>query len=90
MHSQKFRFRDETISLTAQEGPEGKFYTALVDIQEIFPEAARFKIHGAVLTFLRDDDGNRYEPKRIGYYPNDTIEVLTTVDHPSPGSNIRD
>ncbi|KAF9344160.1 hypothetical protein BGX26_004723 [Mortierella sp. AD094] len=91
MHSQKFRFNDEDQpqSLQVQQDPNGEFYSRLKNVENIFPGAARFKVNGTFI-FLLDKDGNEYEPKRIGYYPDDTIEVLTAVDHSPSGSNTGD
>ncbi|KAF9548707.1 hypothetical protein EC957_005946 [Mortierella hygrophila] len=56
----------------------GELYSLLIDIQETFPDAQRFRVKGAVINFLLDENEQRYDPKRIAYYPDDIIDIVTT------------
>ncbi|KAF9343287.1 hypothetical protein BGX26_005971, partial [Mortierella sp. AD094] len=58
MHSQRFRSGEEIWPLAVQQGPGGKFYTPLDDIQDVFPGATRFTVNGTVVFPLKDEDGN--------------------------------
>ncbi|KAF9904218.1 hypothetical protein EC991_002921 [Linnemannia zychae] len=88
---QRFRCGDLIESLALRtDANTGNLYSDISDIQDIFPGAVRFKIDGVHLLFLQDVHGQRYEPKRIAYYPDDIIDVFTAsqVQFPlSPSSS---
>ncbi|KAF9134669.1 hypothetical protein BGW39_006258 [Mortierella sp. 14UC] len=77
---QQFRHGDIVESLAVRKDKiTGQFYSRLVDIQETFPDALRFKVNGVVLNFLEDENEQRYEPKRIAHHPEDIIDIVTTT-----------
>ncbi|KAF9545709.1 hypothetical protein EC957_010572 [Mortierella hygrophila] len=49
------------------------------DVQKVFPGATLFKVNGFIIYNLEDDNEKEYEPKRIGYYPDDVIKVVIPV-----------
>ncbi|KAF8963701.1 hypothetical protein BGZ46_000918 [Entomortierella lignicola] len=53
------------------------YYVSMEDIQDVFPQAIRFKLNGNPVPFLIDLDGRRIEPLRIAFYPDDILEVIT-------------
>ncbi|KAF9432437.1 hypothetical protein BGZ76_010812 [Entomortierella beljakovae] len=55
---------------------EPLFYVGLQDIQDVFPNASRFKLDGHPVPFLIDSAGKRIEPWRIEFYPDKTLEVV--------------
>ncbi|KAF9432945.1 hypothetical protein BGZ76_010115, partial [Entomortierella beljakovae] len=59
------------------------FHVSLQDIQEVFPNALRFKKNGNPIPFLKDSHGNRIEPWGIEFYPDEILEVVlsNTVEH---------
>lgn len=57
----------------------GVLYVREKDVQRVFPSATLFKVNGIVLYYLEDENEEEYEPKRIGYYPGDVIEVVIPV-----------
>ncbi|KAF9139766.1 hypothetical protein BG015_001911 [Linnemannia schmuckeri] len=80
---QQFRYGTTIESLAVQkDGVTGKFYSRLIDIQETFPGASRFKVDGVIINFLVDENEQRYEPKRIGHYPDEIIDILDTSPIP--------
>ncbi|KAF9080656.1 hypothetical protein BGX23_001840 [Mortierella sp. AD031] len=54
-------------------------YSRLKDVQEVFPDAVRFKRRGVVMLFLEDENEEFIEPRRIRHCPGDTIEVVTNT-----------
>ncbi|KAF9172253.1 hypothetical protein BGX20_006014 [Mortierella sp. AD010] len=85
MHSQKFRSGDVITSLEVIQGSDGKFFCPWQNIQDIFPGATTFKVDETFIFPLMDENGVRYEPKRIGYYPDDVIDVITANGCSPPG-----
>ncbi|KAK3819387.1 MAG: hypothetical protein JOS17DRAFT_819976 [Linnemannia elongata] len=66
---QHFRHGDRIELVPARKDKTtGECYTREKDVQRVFLDATLFKVKGAVL----------YEPKRIAYYPGDTIEAAIT------------
>ncbi|KAF9421215.1 hypothetical protein BGZ76_004002, partial [Entomortierella beljakovae] len=55
---------------------ESLFYVGLQDIQDVFPNASRFKLHGRPIPFLIDSEDRRIEPPRIEFCPDETLEVV--------------
>lgn len=77
MHAyQRFRHGDLVESLALRTDANGVLYSQISDIQDFFPGATRFKVDGVNLLFLEDDNGQRYEPRRIAHYPEDIIDVV--------------
>ncbi|KAF9131522.1 hypothetical protein BGW39_001698 [Mortierella sp. 14UC] len=73
---QLFRLGNDIESLALRMDANGTPYNQMTDIQDIFPGALRFKVNGNSILFLENQQGQRYEPNRIAYYPNDIIEVV--------------
>ncbi|KAF9335806.1 hypothetical protein BGZ91_010348 [Linnemannia elongata] len=82
---QRFRHGD-IIELLAMRKDRitGEHYSQVIDIQETFTDAVRFKVNGVVLNFLEDDNGQRYEPRRIAHHPNDVIDVVVATSASAP------
>ncbi|KAK5828942.1 hypothetical protein F5H01DRAFT_408423 [Linnemannia elongata] len=77
---QQFRHGDIIESLAMRKDRiTGEHYSQVIDIQETFTDAVRFKVNGVVLNFLEDDNGQRYEPRRIAHHPNDVIDVVVAT-----------
>ncbi|KAF9172254.1 hypothetical protein BGX21_004039 [Mortierella sp. AD011] len=83
MHTQRFRLENETLDLEVVQGPDGKFFCPWQNIQDTFPGATVFEVKKIRVFPMTDENGNRYEPKRIRHYPDDIIEVITSQDHTS-------
>ncbi|KAH7059942.1 hypothetical protein BKA57DRAFT_512968 [Linnemannia elongata] len=88
------RFRDgDRIELlpVRKDKTTGEFYIREKDVQRVFLGATLFKVDGVVLYYLEDENEQEYEPKRIAYYPDDTIDVVI-ADHAhasmSPGASL--
>ncbi|KAF9910217.1 hypothetical protein BX616_010922, partial [Lobosporangium transversale] len=94
---QRFRKADSDIieevgvriaSISARNG-DSSYYVCLQDIQDVFPDAQRFKLDGHPILFLQDRDGNRIEPPRIAFYPDKVLDVITGVpQYSNSNSNI--
>ncbi|KAG9072909.1 hypothetical protein KI688_000690 [Linnemannia hyalina] len=54
----------------------GVLYIREKDVQRVFSGATLFKVDGIVIYYLEDENEEEYEPKRIGYYPDDVVEVV--------------
>ncbi|KAF9545710.1 hypothetical protein EC957_010573 [Mortierella hygrophila] len=52
-------------------------YSRLKDVQEVFPNAVRFKRRGIIIFYMEDENDEYIEPRRIKHYPGDIIEVVT-------------
>ncbi|ORZ15556.1 hypothetical protein BCR41DRAFT_422319 [Lobosporangium transversale] len=63
-------------SISASNG-DSSYYVCLQDIQDVFPDAQRFKLDGHPILFLQDSNGNRIEPPRIAFYPDKILDVIT-------------
>ncbi|KAF9087006.1 hypothetical protein BGX29_001099 [Mortierella sp. GBA35] len=75
---QRFRHGDIVESLAVRrDKTTGEHFSQLIDIQETFPDAVRFKVNGVVINFLEDENEQRYEPKRVAHYPDDIIDIVT-------------
>ncbi|KAG0070386.1 hypothetical protein BGZ90_012673 [Linnemannia elongata] len=84
---QRFRHGDIIESLAVRKDRiTGEHYSRVIDIQETFPGATRFKVNGIVLNFLEDENEKRYEPRRIAHYPNDVIDIVLAVPMHMPSS----
>ncbi|KAG0061498.1 hypothetical protein BGZ89_011398 [Linnemannia elongata] len=80
---QKFRYGTTIESLAVQRDKiTGVFYSRLNDIQETFPGASRFKVDGVIINFLVNEHELRYEPKRIGHYPDEIIDIVDSTPLP--------
>ncbi|KAG0059678.1 hypothetical protein BGZ90_004373, partial [Linnemannia elongata] len=78
---QRFRHGDRIELLPVRKDKTtGEFYIREKDVQRVFLGATLFKVDGVVLYYLEDENEHEYEPKRIAYYPNDTIDVVI-ADH---------
>ncbi|KAG0279521.1 hypothetical protein BGZ95_000949 [Linnemannia exigua] len=73
---QRFRLGDHIELLALRKDAYGSPYSQMTDIQDIFPGALRFKVHGINILFLENEQGQRFEPKRIAYYPDAIIDVV--------------
>ncbi|KAF8985335.1 hypothetical protein BGZ46_004900, partial [Entomortierella lignicola] len=62
---------------TTPNNDPSSYYVLLKDIQDVFRNAQRFKRDGHPVPFLVNPDGERIEPLRIAFYPNDILEVIT-------------
>ncbi|KAG9072886.1 hypothetical protein KI688_000667 [Linnemannia hyalina] len=77
---QRFRHADIIESLAVRKDKiTGEYYSRVIDIQETFPGAVRFKVNGVVLNFLEDENELRYEPRRIAHHPNDVIDIVIAI-----------
>ncbi|KAK5828972.1 hypothetical protein F5H01DRAFT_12239 [Linnemannia elongata] len=84
---QRFRHGDIIESLAVRKDRiTGEHYSRVIDIQETFPGATRFKVNGIVLNFLEDENEKRYEPRRIAHYPNEVIDIVLAVPTHMPSS----
>ncbi|KAG0061134.1 hypothetical protein BGZ89_011726 [Linnemannia elongata] len=54
-------------------------YSRLKDVQEVFPNAVRFKRRGIIILYMEDENEETIEPRRIMHYPGDIIEVVTNA-----------
>ncbi|KAG0080402.1 hypothetical protein BGZ90_012481 [Linnemannia elongata] len=80
---QRFRYGTTIESLAVQRDKiTGVFYSRLNDIQETFPGASRFKVDGVIINFLVNEHELRYEPKRIGHYPDEIIDIVDSTPLP--------
>ncbi|OAQ34367.1 hypothetical protein K457DRAFT_14206 [Linnemannia elongata AG-77] len=89
---QRFRHGDRIELLPVRKDKTtGEFYIREKDVQRVFLGATLFKVDGVVLYYLEDENEQEYEPKRIAYYPDDTIDVVI-ADHAhtsmSPGASL--
>ncbi|KAG0355349.1 hypothetical protein BGX24_006678, partial [Mortierella sp. AD032] len=76
---QRFRQGDtEELLAVRKDKTTGELYSLVIDIQETFPEALRFKVNGVVLNYLVDKDEQRYEPKRVAHFPDDVIDITVS------------
>ncbi|KAF8925483.1 hypothetical protein BGZ58_000768 [Dissophora ornata] len=76
MQCQRFRFGKEIEVIAVRQDATGKYYSQMDDILDLFPDAMRFRVNDISILFLQDESGKRYEPKRIGHYPDDIVEVV--------------
>ncbi|OAQ26881.1 hypothetical protein K457DRAFT_140018 [Linnemannia elongata AG-77] len=84
---QRFRLGSIVKSLAVQYDANGQLYSDLTDIQDLFSDvttALRLKVDGVNLSFLKDEQGKRYEPKRIAHYPDDIIDIVPCVPTNAP------
>ncbi|KAF9138704.1 hypothetical protein BGX30_008830, partial [Mortierella sp. GBA39] len=85
---QRFRHGDIIESLAMRKDKiTGEHYSRVIDIQETFPGAVRFKVNGVVLNFLEDENELRYEPRRISHHPNDVIDIVIAIPTHMPLSS---
>ncbi|KAF9904714.1 hypothetical protein BX616_001215 [Lobosporangium transversale] len=71
------------IASTFASNASSSCYVSLQDIQDVFPDAQRFKLDDLPIPFLIDSNGNRIEPLRIAFYPYKILDVVTEVSRPS-------
>ncbi|KAF9286926.1 hypothetical protein BGZ68_002412 [Mortierella alpina] len=83
MQVQRFRWHNIVEVIEVRKDASGQYYSDIEDVQDLFDGASRFKINGISILFLRDETGKRYEPRRIGHYPDDIIDVITVHDQPA-------
>ncbi|KAF9313561.1 hypothetical protein BG003_005066 [Podila horticola] len=85
---QQFECGDHSERIEVRKDAQGRYYSQLNDIQDAFPGASRFRIEGKGILFLEDDNGQRYSPNRIAFYPGKVVEVVLAgqVSHSSSGS----
>ncbi|KAG0075745.1 hypothetical protein BGZ90_009538 [Linnemannia elongata] len=81
---QQFRLGNDIESLALRLDTHGTPYSQMTDITDIFPGALRFKVDGINILFLENEPGQRYEPRRIAYYPGVIIDVVTASSVRSP------
>ncbi|KAG0281191.1 hypothetical protein BGZ96_001261 [Linnemannia gamsii] len=82
---QRFRHGDITEKIAIRRDKStGDLYSRVIDIQETFPDAKRFKVKGVVINFLEDENEQRFEPKRIAHYPDDIIEIISVAPAHTP------
>ncbi|KAF9108063.1 hypothetical protein BGX27_008491 [Mortierella sp. AM989] len=80
---QRFRMADiveevcVSITETSANNGSASYYVSLQDIQDVFPEAQRFKLNGHPIPFLKKSDGERIKPLSIAFYPDNVLEVIT-------------
>ncbi|KAF9895883.1 hypothetical protein BX616_008626, partial [Lobosporangium transversale] len=65
-----------TASISASNG-NSSYYVCLQDIQDVFPDAQRFKLDEHPILFLQDSNGNRIKPPCIAFYPDTILDVIT-------------
>ncbi|CAO3572453.1 unnamed protein product [Mortierella alpina] len=80
MQVQRFRWKDTVEVIEVRKDASGRHYSLIEDVQDLFDGAFRFKINGVSILFLQDETGKRYEPRRIGHYPDNIIDVITVHD----------
>ncbi|KAF9293294.1 hypothetical protein BGZ88_005547 [Linnemannia elongata] len=84
---QRFRHGDRIELLPVRKDKTtGEFYIREKDVQRVFLGATLFKVDGVVLYYLEDGNEQEYEPKRIAYYPDNTIDVVM-ADHTHASTN---
>ncbi|KAG0377470.1 hypothetical protein BGX24_006070, partial [Mortierella sp. AD032] len=76
---QRFRLGNRIEPLALRKDAYGTPYSQMTDIQDIFPSASRFKVHGVNILFLENAQGQRFKPKRIAYYPDAIIDVVVAT-----------
>ncbi|KAK3845729.1 MAG: hypothetical protein J3R72DRAFT_418335 [Linnemannia gamsii] len=76
---QRFRLGSHIEPLALRKDAYGTPYSQMTDIQDIFPGALRFKVHGVNILFLENAQGQRYEPNRIAYYPDVIVDVVVAT-----------
>ncbi|KAF9154650.1 hypothetical protein BG015_000335 [Linnemannia schmuckeri] len=82
---QRFRLGNNDIeSLALRKDADGPLFSRMDNITDIFPGASRFRVNGISILFLQNEQGQRYEPKRIAYYPDDVVEVITAAHTCTP------
>ncbi|KAF9343481.1 hypothetical protein BGX26_005650 [Mortierella sp. AD094] len=60
---------------TSTSNGSSSYYVSLEDIQDVFPDALRFKLNGHPIPFLTELDGTRIQPPRIAYY-DEILDVI--------------
>ncbi|KAF9090096.1 hypothetical protein BGX27_002350, partial [Mortierella sp. AM989] len=79
---QQFRLTDiiEKVCVTTADASasnsSSSCYVSLEDIQDVFPEAMRFKLNGDPIPFLKEPDGTRIQPLRIAFYRDKILDVI--------------
>ncbi|KAH7059883.1 hypothetical protein BKA57DRAFT_530420 [Linnemannia elongata] len=85
---QRFQYGERVELFTPRKDKTtGVLYVRENDVQRVFPGANLFKVNGVVLYYLEDENEEEYDPKRIAYYPDNTIDIFITAPaHTSMGS----
>ncbi|KAF9350472.1 hypothetical protein BGX26_011346 [Mortierella sp. AD094] len=79
---QRFRMADivEEVcvrtSIASASNGSSSCYVTLEDIQDVFPNALRFKLNGHPIPFLTEPDGTRIRPPRIALYHDEILDVI--------------
>ncbi|KFH72167.1 hypothetical protein MVEG_02458 [Podila verticillata NRRL 6337] len=73
--------REEPLEVRPPEAQCNQWYNQLDDIQDAFPGAHRFRVGGRGILFLQDENGKRYVPLRIAYYPDQVVEIILAADN---------
>ncbi|KAF9900740.1 hypothetical protein EC991_006932 [Linnemannia zychae] len=60
------------------------YYSQLIDVRDIWDDAFRFRRNGVAEPFLAENEGRKFDVKRIKYYPNEVIEVVTSSAKKTP------
>ncbi|KAF9129802.1 hypothetical protein BGW39_003802 [Mortierella sp. 14UC] len=85
---QRFLFRGKKHAIQVRkDSKRGYYYSRINDIQSIFPGASQFKIDDATISFLKNEQGDLIEPKRIGHYPYSIVEVVTVAQEPTTAAS---
>ncbi|KAF9904214.1 hypothetical protein EC991_002917 [Linnemannia zychae] len=80
---QRFLYNDKEQAIQIRrDSRRGYFYSRMNDIQSIFQGAAQFKVDGTNILFLKNEQGDLIEPKRIAHYPDRIVEVVTVAQEP--------
>ncbi|KAF9898425.1 hypothetical protein BX616_004046, partial [Lobosporangium transversale] len=85
LHFQQFRENKtiEKVCVRTVSSPgnndASSLFVSLQDIRDVFPNALRFKLNGDPIPFLIDLEGNRIEPPRIAFYPDEVLDVIAEV-----------
>ncbi|KAG0292002.1 hypothetical protein BGZ96_004627 [Linnemannia gamsii] len=82
--TQQFRLGRVIESLALRTDVNGTHYSQMNDITDIFPGALRFKVKDVNILFLENEHGRRYEPRRIAYYPNEIVDIVTATHASGP------
>ncbi|KAG0265883.1 hypothetical protein BGZ95_003188 [Linnemannia exigua] len=76
---QKFRRGSQIVLIAVRQDTDGTYYSELTDIQDTFPDASGFEVGGVTLVYLKDENNQRHSPLRIEHFPDDIVDVFTTV-----------
>ncbi|KAF9205872.1 hypothetical protein BGZ49_003389 [Haplosporangium sp. Z 27] len=87
---QRFRHGDtiekvcvRTTQTSTNNNSASSYYVSLEDVQDVFPQALRFKLNENPVPFLLGPDERRIEPLRIAFYPDGVLEVIIGSSQPT-------